>query len=36
MNQAETEMENLKKQQALETRKKLEQEQADQQLLQGI
>ena len=36
MNQAETEMANLKKQQALETKKKLEQEQADQQLLQGI
>jgi hypothetical protein len=36
MNQAEIEMANLRKQQALEATKKLEQEQADQQLLQGI
>ena len=36
MNQAEIEMANAKKQQALETKKKLEQELADQQLLQGI
>ncbi|NBR71580.1 MAG: hypothetical protein EBT75_05750 [Proteobacteria bacterium] len=36
MNQAEIEMANLKKQQALEAKKKLEQELADQQLLQGI
>jgi hypothetical protein len=36
MNQAETEMANLRKQQALEAKKKLEQELADQQLLQGI
>jgi hypothetical protein len=36
MNQAEIEMANAKKQQALEAKKKLEQELADQQLLQGI
>jgi hypothetical protein len=36
MNQAEIEMANLRKQQALEAKKKLEQELADQQLLQGI
>jgi hypothetical protein len=36
INQAETEMANLRKQQALEAKKKLEQELADQQLLQGI
>jgi hypothetical protein len=36
MNQAEIEMANVKKQQALEAKKKLEQELADQQLLQGI
>ena len=36
MKQAEIEMANLRKQQALEAKKKLEQELADQQLLQGI
>ena len=36
MNEAEIEMANAKKQQALEAKKKLEQELADQQLLQGI
>ena len=36
INQAEIEMANLRKQQALEAKKKLEQELADQQLLQGI
>ena len=36
MNQAEIEMANAKKQQALDAKKKLEQELADQQLLQGI
>jgi hypothetical protein len=36
MNQAEIEMANVKKQQALQAKKKLEQELADQQLLQGI
>jgi hypothetical protein len=36
MNQAEIEMANLRKQQALDAKKKLEQELADQQLLQGI
>ena len=36
MSQAEIEMANLRKQQALEAKKKLEQELADQQLLQGI
>jgi hypothetical protein len=36
INQAEIEMANAKKQQALEAKKKLEQELADQQLLQGI
>ena len=36
ISQAEIEMENLKKEQAVQAKKKLEQEQADQQLLQGI